>query len=173
MNNRLLLSGLLLWVTCLCYAQGAAPVRFEFVNGLQFSSQISDKQSNAFAVGFTMAPGVSFSDKFVLSVPAKLDLYAMSRPQAQFSQDIMAGLSAAYRHGSVDIEASHLFGLWYSDLGRMETGLSLYLNRSRYDRSSFYRIGVSYLTPYQKGVKGDLFLSVGLGLRFSFVKRSN
>ena len=173
MTNRFLVSCLFLWVTCLCYGQTISPVSFELVNSVQFSSKIPDNQSNALSAGFTMAPGIAFSDKFVLSVPAKLNLYTVSQPQQQVSQDIMAGLSAAYRCGSVDIEASHLFGLWYSDLGQMETGLSLYFNRSKNDRSSFYKIGVSYLSPYQKGVKGGLLVSAGLGLRFSSVKHSN
>lgn len=167
MKNRIFVSWLLLCVTCLCYAQKKAPIGFEFVNGIQFSSKISDNQSNALSAGFIMAPGISLSDKFVLSVPAKFNLYTSTHPQQQVSQDIMVGISAAYRHGSADIEVSHLFGLWYSDLGQMETGLSLYMNRGKNDRSSFYKIGVSYLTPYQNDAKGKLFVTAGLGLRFS------
>jgi hypothetical protein len=157
----------------LCYAQKNASIGFEFVNDIQFSSKISDNQSNALSAGFIMAPGISFSDKFVLSVPAKFNLYTSSHPQQQVSQDIMVGGAAAYRCDSVDIEVSHLFGLWYSDMGQMETGLSLFMNRGKNDRSSFYKIGVSYLTPYQNGAKGRLLVTAGLGLRFSFVKFSS
>ena len=171
--KRFLFTIIILFLSTLCFSQNMKSVSLEATNSVQFSSKIPDNQSNAVSVGFTMAPGIAFSDKFVLSVPAKLNLYTVSQPQQQVSQDIMAGLSAAYRCGSVDIEASHLFGLWYSDLGQMETGLSLYFNRSKNDRSSFYKIGVSYLSPYQKGVKGGLLVSAGLGLRFSSVKHSN
>jgi hypothetical protein len=171
MNNRLLLlSGVFLWITCLCNAQETGPVCFEYVNGIQFSSEMAGNQSNTLVSSFTMAPGINYSDKLILYVPAKMNIYAVSQPQPQVSQDIMVGISAAYRRGSVDIEACHLFGLWYSDLGQMETGLSLFLNRGKNDRSSFYKIGVSYLTPYQKGTKGGLFISAGLGLRFSLAK---
>lgn len=170
MINRAILSGILLLVTGLCYAQEAAPVHFEFVNGMQFSSKIADSHSDIFAFGYTMVPSIIISNKFIVSIPAKLNMYAISHPQPQISQDIMLGICAAYRHGSVDFEASHLFGLWYSDFGQMETGASLYLNRGKNDRSSFYKIGVSYLTPYQKGAQGGLFVSAGIGLRFTLKK---
>lgn len=171
MSKRIFLIALLLWVTSLCRAQAVSPIRFEYLNVAQFSTNVSDSRS--LAASFAMAPGVCFSDKFVLSVPAKMNMYTLSRPQSEASYDIMVGLSAAYRYGSVDIEASHLFGVWYSDLGQMETGLSLIFNRGKKDRTSFYKVGVSYLTPYLKENKGGVFVSAGLGLRFSLAKRSN
>lgn len=168
-----LFAWLLLWATCLCHAQERTAVRFEHMNGVQFSRQITDNnRSNCLDVGFTMAPGVCFADRFVLSVPAKMNLYTSLLPEPKVSHDIMVGLSAAYRPGSVDVEASHLFGIWYSDVGLMESGISLLFNRGKNDRSSFYKIGVSYLTPYQKEGKGNLCVSAGLGLRLFSTKRT-
>ena len=166
MNNRILCAVVALFFSTLCFSQNK-DISFEMSNSFQVSKGFGEGNAGLSLVGFTMAPGIGFTDRWVLSLPIRANLYAKTTSPQSVSEDAMAGLSVMYKNGLVDYEASHLFGLYSTSVKQMESSFSLMFNRGEDDRSSFYKIGVSYLLPYDRNVKGMFCVSAGLGLRFS------
>ena len=156
-----------LFLSTLCFSQNNKCTSFELVNSFQASRVIGKQNSNTLFVGFTMAPGLDLSKRWTISTPIKANLYTESTIPQGVSQDLMVGISATFKNGSVDFDASHLFGLLSSDINQMETSLSIMFNRGEADRSSFYKLGISYLTPYDRNYKGSFCVFAGLGLRLS------